>query len=251
MHPNELTAALDLSGAIALCGPMQILRTDAVVYLTETDSTNALALEPGPDGGIYLAERQRAGRGRFGRSWHSAGGLGLWFSIRLTGPTAGLPFAAGLALRDALEAFVPASLKWPNDILSGGRKICGMLLEHREQRNALGIGVNVLHQATDFPPEIRPIAGSLAMARPGVPFRRESVLAAVLSSLDRELIMWREGQIDVLRERWIEASGLLGRYIRRGMVLGRVIGIEADGALIVQTAAGTVKVRDGDLEDPV
>jgi len=251
MCPNEQAAVLDLSETIAHCGPLQVIRTDLFTLLPETDSTNSLALEPGPDGSVYLAERQRAGRGRFGRSWHSAAGLGLWFSIRLTGPSDGLPFAAGLALRESVGAFVPAVLKWPNDILSGGRKVCGMLLERREQRNALGIGVNVLHRVEDFPPEIRHTAGSLAMVRPGMPLRREEVLAAVLSGLDRELILWREGQIDVLRERWIEACGLLGRYIRRGSVSGRVIRIGADGALIVQTPAGAVKVRDGDLEDPI
>lgn len=249
MYPNEQAVSLDVSETIALCGPLRVIHTDAVTLLAEVDSTNLLALEPGPDGSVYLAERQRAGRGRFGRSWHSAGGLGLWFSVRLTGPAEGLPFAAGLALREALGAFVPVALKWPNDILSGGRKVCGMLLERRDQRNALGIGVNVLHRAADFPPEIRLTAGSLAMARPNVSFRREEVLAAILSTLDRELIQWREGQVNVLRERWIEACGLVGRHIRRGSIWGQVVRIETDGALIVQTPAGAVKVRDGDLED--
>ena len=139
MCPSEQDA-FDLIEALTLCGPLRIIRSDAVCLVDETDSTNALALEPGLDGAVYLAERQRTGRGRFGRSWHSAPGLGLWFSVRLTGNPDGLLFAAGLAMRDALGAFVPVSLKWPNDIMSGCRKICGMLLERRDGRIALGIG---------------------------------------------------------------------------------------------------------------
>jgi len=247
MSPNE--QALDLTEALALSGPLRVIRVDAFTVLPETDSTNLLALNPGPDGAVYLAERQRAGRGRFGRSWHSAAGLGLWFSVRLTGSPDGLPFAAGLALREALGAFAPVTLKWPNDILSNGRKVCGMLLERREYRNALGIGVNVLHRADDFPPALRHTAGSLALVNPGATPRREVVLATILTCLDRELAIWREGRIDGLRERWIEACGLVGKHIRRGTVSGRVIRIEADGALIVQTSSGAVKVRDGDLEE--
>ncbi|HPU97776.1 MAG TPA: biotin--[acetyl-CoA-carboxylase] ligase [Candidatus Hydrogenedentes bacterium] len=247
MCPSEQDA-FDLIEALALCGPLRIIRSDAVCLVEETDSTNSLALEPGPDGAVYLAERQRTGRGRFGRSWHSAPGLGLWFSVRLTGNPDGLLFAAGLAMRDALGAFVPVSLKWPNDIMSGCRKICGMLLERRDGRIALGIGVNVLHRPEDFPPDLRDTAGSLAMAAGGAaPPRREAVFATVLACLDRELNLWRAGAVEPLWRRWIEGCGILGRQIHRNGLSGRVVRIDPDGALIVQTKAGAVKVRDGDI----
>lgn len=218
-----------------------------ILPFDEIDSTNTYALEHGRDGMVIVADRQTAGRGRLGRTWHSAPGLGLWFTVALDGPAEGLSFAAALAVREAIAPRAPLKIKWPNDLLCHGKKICGILVEHRSGRTALGIGLNVHHRVEDFPPELRWKAGSLESELGGM-WDRAEVLRAVLQQLDRTIMLIRGGGLAEIHRAWAQACALAGHRIRCGEVQGRVREIDPRGALIVDTEDGTQTVYSGDLE---
>jgi len=218
-----------------------------ILAFDEIDSTNTYALESGEDGTVIVADRQTAGRGRLGRSWHSAPGLGLWFTVALEGLIEGLSFAAALAVRDALAARAPLQIKWPNDLLCHGKKVCGILVEHRAGRTALGIGLNVHHRAGDFPAELRTKAASLESELGGA-WDRAELLRGVLTELDRSIILLRGGGLAEVHRTWAQACALAGRVIRCNGVEGRVLEIESRGALVVEAADGRHLIFSGDLE---
>ena len=165
----------------------------------EIDSTNSyvkrIALEGAPNGTVVLADAQTAGRGRMNRTFQSPKGRGIYLTVLLRPelpPERLLPVTAlaGVAVCDAVEALcgVRPGLKWPNDPVLAGRKLCGILTELGTDPAgglylALGIGINVLQTEEDFPPELRTMAGSLAMA--GHPVSREALTAALITALDR------------------------------------------------------------------
>ncbi|MDX9974737.1 MAG: biotin--[acetyl-CoA-carboxylase] ligase [FCB group bacterium] len=218
-----------------------------IFVLDEVDSTNNYALRLGGEGTVIVADRQTGGRGRQGRVWHSAGGMGLWFSIALEGLVPGIAFAAPLSVRDALRPRVQADLKWPNDVLIGGRKVCGILVEHRNGVTALGIGINVHHRPEDFPEELRETAASIEAAT-GLTFTRTKVLRDVLTDLDAKVKVLREGGYEGIRQAWADACCVLGRQIQCGDTLGIVDEIDAHGALIVTTPHGSRRIVAGEIE---
>jgi BirA family biotin operon repressor/biotin-[acetyl-CoA-carboxylase] ligase len=218
-----------------------------IFVLDELDSTNNYALRLGGNGTVIVADRQTAGRGRHGRPWHSAGGVGLWFSVAFEGLLPGLAFAAPLSVRDALRPRVSADLKWPNDVLIGGRKICGILVEHRNNITALGIGINVHQRPEDFPEELRETATSLEAAT-GLQFTRTEVLHDVLTALDAKVKVLRDGGYERIRQEWAEACCVLGRQIVCGDTFGTVDEIDPHGALIVSTPYGSRRIVAGEIE---
>ncbi|MEX2583036.1 MAG: biotin--[acetyl-CoA-carboxylase] ligase [Gemmatimonadota bacterium] len=214
-----------------------------------------------PDGTIVLAEEQRAGRGRVGRSWSSTAGLGLWLS-HLHRPSTGedvgpLPLRVALAVAAALDPWCESDrvgIKWPNDLLIRGRKIGGILCEGTWDRGELryvviGIGLNLLHSTDDFPPEIRAEATSLRLAT-GRPIGRFEVASEVVRRLFGELsttsaagALPRDlGGRDVLRGRSIE---VFEPETGRLLVSGVAAGVSAEGALLVNTESDLVEVRSG------
>ncbi|MDL2317562.1 biotin--[acetyl-CoA-carboxylase] ligase [Eubacteriales bacterium OttesenSCG-928-A19] len=165
--------------------------------LDTVDSTNLYARkwarEGAPHGAVVIADRQTAGRGRRGRGWLSPSGTGLWLSmvVRPDIPDEAyplLPLAAALATADACEAVshIPVRIKWPNDLIAGGRKIVGILAEREGDSAVIGIGINVRHQLSDFPPEFRDRAGSLEMAS-GEPISLPELEHELLYSLEAHL----------------------------------------------------------------
>ncbi|MBI4558045.1 MAG: biotin--[acetyl-CoA-carboxylase] ligase [Candidatus Hydrogenedentes bacterium] len=213
----------------------------------EVESTNDLALQLGSDGAVVVAERQTAGRGRHGRVWHSPRGMGLWFSVALEGHLRGLPFAAALAVRDALQPRCPVVIKWPNDLLIHGRKVCGILVEHRGERNALGIGLNVHQRLEDFPEELRAKATSLELAT-GSRFDRAALLRDILTRLDERVLALRGNGYEAIRREWAHTCDLKGRDVRYGGIAGTVKDIDEHGALIVVTVQGEHRLISGEIE---
>ena len=153
---------------------------------------------PAPEGAVVLTEFQTAGRGRHGRSWNADAGHNLMLSVVLRPALSPEQFgritiAAGVAVAETVAAFVephPVTIKWPNDILLGGKKTCGMLLEtsfgatpNQPSGGAviLGIGLNV--NQTDFPPALEEIATSMRLAT-GQPLPRLTVFAKLLAELE-------------------------------------------------------------------
>ncbi len=154
--------------------------------------------------------------------------------------------AAAVAVRDAVADQIPLDIKWPNDLYHGKRKLCGILVEQRGQRMALGIGLNVNHQLADFPPALRHRTGSLAIAA-NRHWDRMVLLERLLLCLDDAVTRLYRGEIDRIRAEWLDACDIIGREIRRGGVSGIVADLDNDGALLVRTKDGIKRITCGDV----
>jgi len=232
--------------------PMHLLASVA----STNDEAKRGAREGATHGTTWLAEQQTAGRGRQGRTWASAPGESLLFSVlaRVTCPPSSLPpiaLVAGLAVRDAVARAVPGAgvlTKWPNDVLLSGRKVAGVLVEAitagaRVEAVVVGIGINVHTRA--FPVEIEGRATSLALASPSVPPDRATILADVLESLDHDLHVVVGRGLSLVRARLEAADALRGRHVRNDSGdEGIASGVDDDGRLLVTRADG-VLVRWG------
>ena len=213
------------------------------VHLRLTDSTNErakeLALGGAPHGTLVTADEQSAGRGRQGRVWTAPPRSAVLMSLitRRLAPT--LPLAAAVAVCDALPA--RCEIKWPNDIWLERRKLAGILVEGRPQDGwaVVGIGLNVTTEA--FPPERTELATSLRLA--GVELDTESVLAALLVSLDE----WLEAPAGAVLGAWSERDALRGERVSWADGEGTALGIDASGALVVETEAGRVTLDAGEI----
>ena len=221
-----------------------------------------LASEGAGEGLVIVADEQTAGRGRLQRAWSSPKGAGLYFSLLLrpTIPADHWPlmtFMAALAVGDALKeaAGVQTDIKWPNDLLSGERKICGILAEAIETPNGraviLGIGINLTQSA--FPPELVNVATSVASASGREP-ERESILASLLRALSRWYSLLNEpGGNEKIVGAWANRSSYTtGKLVQVNngdeMWQGTTCGVESDGALRLRMASGEIKlVRAGDV----
>ena len=170
-----------------------------IIVLASTRSTNDFLIQmltpELTEGLIVFAEEQTAGRGQRGNRWASAAGLGLWFSILLRpqlqpAKSARLTqwVSEGIVRTIEKEFGLRATIKPPNDVFLGGRKIAGVLVEMKAGKGSdlaaiVGIGVNVNHAEKDFPVELRAVAGSLAMVL-GHPVNRTKLALALLKELD-------------------------------------------------------------------
>jgi BirA family biotin operon repressor/biotin-[acetyl-CoA-carboxylase] ligase len=233
------------------------------LLLAETASTNDVAREQARrgarEGFIVAAARQTRGRGRLGRTWESPAGLGLYVSILLrpnfpAAEAGRLTILASVAAGDAVEMVAGARprIKWPNDLLMGGKKLGGLLIES-EPRGAqldhaiVGIGINVRHEADDFSGEVRPLATSLRLAT-GKLFRRADVLVTLLHAFEDRLAR----PFAETREAWAESSLTLGQRVElstaRGLRHGQAIGLDEGGALLLRNEAGEIEtVTAGDM----
>jgi BirA family biotin operon repressor/biotin-[acetyl-CoA-carboxylase] ligase len=236
----------------------------AIVRLGRVDSTQAvafaLAADGAADGTVVVADSQAAGRGRRGRPWLDEPGASLLASVVLRPrlPPARLPglsLAAAVATAEALTraAGLSPRLKWPNDILVGGRKIGGILLESRLGLDpapggitvVLGVGINLGQRL--FPAELRDRATSAWLVT-GRPVDRDVVLAAFLDALGdwRRRLEYRG--FAPVRARWRELADTLGRTVTVDGVTGVAVDIDIDGVLLVNDAEGRChRVVAGDV----
>lgn len=213
------------------------------LHLRETSSTNDRARELAqrgvPHGTLVTADAQSAGRGRQGREWTAPPGRALLCSVVLRNPSRLLPLAAGVAVAELVGP--EASVKWPNDVLVGGRKVAGILVEGRPQERwaVLGIGLNVALRTEDFPPQLRERAGTLGLD--------VDELEPTLASLLRSLAGW----VDAPPERVLDAvrarDALLGQAVRWASGEGRGGGIDGEGRLVVLTSAGRITLDAGEV----
>jgi BirA family transcriptional regulator, biotin operon repressor / biotin---[acetyl-CoA-carboxylase] ligase len=214
------------------------------LHFRATGSTNdharALAAAGAPHGALVTTTWQMAGRGRQGRAWTAPPGQTLAASLVLRGALDPLlPLRAGLAVADV--AGPGARVKWPNDVLVGGRKVAGILVEGRPQEDwaVLGIGVNVAIRPEELPAELRDRAGTLGRRPEDV----EAVLHALLAALGPRLAEPSEAVLDALRAR----DALLGRRVAWDQGEGTGAGIADDGALLVVAAGGLVRLDAGEV----
>jgi BirA family transcriptional regulator, biotin operon repressor / biotin---[acetyl-CoA-carboxylase] ligase len=228
-------------------------------------STNSEAMrsaaEGAPEGSVFLAEEQLAGRGRGSHTWHSARSAGIYCSVILRPampPSDALIFslAAGLAVRAAVKGVAPQllpDLKWPNDLLLGGKKFCGILTEMnaeatRVRHLVVGIGINV--NQVKFPVELREIATSLRIET-GTEWSRVELSSALLKSLDREYrsLVEDPGARGAILRRFGESSssarGATVSIEENGSLKGVTEGLDDRGFLQVRTAQGLQTVVSG------
>lgn len=221
-----------------------------------------LAAQGGAEGLSVIADEQTAGRGRLQRNWLSPRGAGLYFSILLR-PKLPLrlwpliTFAAALAVSDALaeDCGLRTDIKWPNDLLAGERKICGILSETIEtpqgRAAVVGIGINLKSEA--YPEELRATATSVSEAT-GEAADKERILCSLQQALSRwySLLQGDDGPARILRSWASRSSYASGRSvaITNGdeRFSGVTRGLESDGALRVETEAERIKIiRAGDV----
>jgi BirA family transcriptional regulator, biotin operon repressor / biotin---[acetyl-CoA-carboxylase] ligase len=230
-----------------------------VDVLGDCDSTNARLLERAEGGAgsgtVIVAERQHAGRGRMGRAWYSAPGDSLAFSLLWRFPRGtmlgGLSLAVGVALAETMSRLDAGSitLKWPNDVLRDGRKLAGVLIElvpGAPHCAVIGIGIN-LRLSQGMPADVRAIAAALDVDMPA-----SRLLARILAGLHEVLSEYAAGGFVALRERWLRSCVHAGKTVRivsefSPPIVGRCLGVDIDGALLVETAVGVQRILSGDV----
>lgn len=240
-----------------------------LIYKNIVDSTNIvlrkLAGSGAEEGTVVWAEQQMAGRGRHGRGWESPPGKGLWFSVLLR-PELSLPQIPLLTLVSAVSlvrgisrmtGFAP-TIKWPNDLLANGKKLAGILAEVQSEGREIkhvvvGIGINVNHTLSDFPPQLADWATSLRLVL-GRPWNRRALLESVLEQLDKDYQEVRQDGFDRLLQLWRAHCCMLGQVVRVTDLVegtlpwqGTALDIDQNGALILMTDAGRRIVRAGDV----
>lgn len=212
------------------------LPASTILYYESIDSTmNAAAGLP--PGSIVLAGEQTGGQGRHGHSWHSEAGSGLYCSIVLK-PAPLVTLALGLATAEAITTVTGllCDLRWPNDVMIGGRKAAGILVQLGCDLAIGGIGINVNHTA--FPPDLAPNATSLRM-QSGREFAREDILLALIPAIDS---FTRMDQESILRLFTRASSYASGRRVvveqPEGPIEGVTAGLDSSGFLVVRKDDG-------------
>lgn len=229
-----------------------------IMLFDEVDSTNIVLKQNSslPEGTVAAAEAQTAGRGRLGRSWSSAKGSGLWFSVLLKPDTAPehvslITLAAGLAVCRAIGG--SARIKWPNDIIIGSKKVCGILTEMSAETDAVnyvicGIGINV--NTPVFESELADKATSL-LIETGQKHSRSELLASVLNYFEPYYDRLKESGFASLRSEYAQLCITLGREVivnrRSGVLHARAVDISDSGELIIKTPDGTEALNSGEV----
>lgn len=236
-----------------------------IYYYDSIDSTNTkakeLAEEGHPAGTLVVADQQVAGKGRRGRSWESPHGTGIFMTLVLKpdinpNNASMLTLVAAMATAEAISRVTgeEAKIKWPNDIVVGGKKICGILTEMSAQFDyinhiVIGIGINVHNE--EFPEEIREMAGSLYLAC-GKRFHRADLIEAFLEEFEKYYAVYLE--TEDMQGLYAEYNQMLVNMGRQVKVLdpkepfeGKAMGITKKGELIVDTWESRKLVSSGEV----
>jgi BirA family biotin operon repressor/biotin-[acetyl-CoA-carboxylase] ligase len=248
----------DLTEALSRVAPRLGLLAREVLWYPEISSTSdvaAVLAEAGSSEGlVVIADMQTAGRGRLGRTWTSPPGAGIYASLvfrpqphvaRLLTMAAGVAVAEGIARASGLEV----ELKWPNDVHCGGRKLAGILAERSAAHVVLGFGINVLRAA--YPPDVAARATSIEVEL-GRPVDRAAVFAECLAALATRCRDLEDGRDAGVMTAWrARGASMIGRRVQwdaaGAISQGRVERVDNDGALMVRTDGGLVRVISGEV----
>lgn len=205
--------------------------------------------DSGAEEGLWLrADRQTAGRGRLGRAWQSPpGNLYASTLVRLRPadpPAATLALVAAVALEEVVSAYLGhhgTTLKWPNDLLLGGAKLSGILLERAGDAIVIGFGVNLAHHPVDLDRPATSLAAHGAMPTP------DDFVATLADALARWIARWRGEGLAPIRDRWSARAHAPGTALTAHLPDGSAVDgtferLDGDGALILRLADGTARV---------
>ena len=226
------------------------------------DEAFRLGLKGAPEGTALIAETQSAGKGRMQRAWHSPPGANIYTSIILRPQfepdrAPQMSLAAGVAVAETLNPYCPGdvSLKWPNDVLIGQKKVCGILTQMKMSGSAVdfvvvGIGINVNWNHEQFPEDIQPMATSVSIEA-GREISRLELIIRLYENMAKCYRELSQSGFAPIREKWLGLSSMIGKPVsvmfREEKVTGRAVGLDDDGALLLLTAGNeTVKVSAGD-----
>jgi BirA family biotin operon repressor/biotin-[acetyl-CoA-carboxylase] ligase len=236
-----------------------------IKYFKETESTNIIAREIASsvnEGTIVIAESQTAGRGRLGRKWISPVG-GIWLSIILK-PRIEPVYApritllAGVSVAKAMQDIgLPAKIKWPNDILINGKKVCGILTEIGAEADIIdylvvGIGIDANVDTGTFPEEFRDNSTSLEKEM-GHKINRVEFVQKLLEEFETLYTKFHKDGFPQILEEWRNMSATIGQWVKitaqAKTIYGEAIGVDNEGALIVETGEGHLeKIVAGNCE---
>jgi len=232
-----------------------------IIHLESIPSTNLYARQilkdKVPEGTIVIADIQTKGRGRKDRSWSSPKG-GLWFSFILypnIAPEQGmlLTMAASVSVAQAIEDLtkIKPVIKWPNDLLIDGKKVCGILTENEVKNghivhSIVGIGINVNN---DIDKDLKDIAVSIKQIL-NTDTSQHMLLNTILYKLDINYNLILSKDYDDIKKKWNSYANILGKKIKveeEKTIVGTVDNIDIDGHLILDTAKGKIKIKTGDI----
>lgn len=239
---------------------IEMLRDKNIYYLDSVDSTNLAARQLAEQGAdnftIFAAEEQVAGRGRHGRNWHSPKGKGLWFTVILRpvgvppADLSSITLVTAAVIADYLNSNkIPVKVKWPNDMLIRGKKAGGILTEFKGEPDRteyllIGIGLNVHHSKDEFPDQLKPLATSLGMEGP-VKLKRTELLLAISGRLQQAYDHYFSEGFSPFLPLWKKYNVTLGKEVSiklpAGIIFGRAIDLNENGALLLQGESGTVQ----------
>jgi BirA family biotin operon repressor/biotin-[acetyl-CoA-carboxylase] ligase len=265
----RLVSAPDLLHAddlLSRLGKTRVIGRDIRIFERTTSTNDIMARLAGDgvkEGAVVFAESQSRGRGRLGRHWISPPRKGLWFSILLRPNLAPqsatqLTVAAATALARALaqQTNLAPEIKWPNDILIGGKKVAGILTELTAELDhvkevVLGIGVNVNLELSELPRDLRGLATSLRIESGQVVDRAE-LAVAILREMDGDYDRIRRGQFESVAAEWQQRCGTLGRqvsiHVGERVIRGRAEALDGQGALLLRTQHGHLeRIIGGDV----
>jgi len=236
-----------------------------IKYFKETESTNIIAREIASsvgEGTVVIAESQTSGRGRLGRKWISPEG-GIWLSIILK-PRIEPVYApritllAGVSVAKTMQGFgLPAKIKWPNDILVNGKKVCGILTEIGAEVDIIdylvvGIGIDANVDTSTFPEEYRDNSTSLEKEM-GHKINRVEFVQKLLEEFEALYTKFQKDGFSQILEEWRNMSATIGQWVKitaqMRTIYGEAIGVDNEGALIVETGEGHLeKIVAGNCE---
>lgn len=230
-------------------------------FLEQVDSTNLYAkriAEKGfSDGTVILANEQLKGKGRLGRSWTSPKDKGIWMTIMLKpninpAQAAKVTLLTACAVNKAIEdnCDIKSKIKWPNDIICNGKKLCGILTEMNAELDEIhylivGIGINVNLDIEEFPEELHSTATSIKIEK-GIDVSRKELVKSILNNFEVYYKTFlKTGSISQFISEYREKSAVIGRDVNiissTVKFKGRVLDISEEGQLLVQLEDGSIK----------
>jgi BirA family biotin operon repressor/biotin-[acetyl-CoA-carboxylase] ligase len=237
-----------------------------VYFFSEIDSTNneahRLGVDGAPEGTVVIADSQTKGKGRLQRAWHSPAGMNIYTSIILRPDlkpdhAPQISILAGVSVAEIMDNFCPGmvNLKWPNDVLLQGKKVCGILAQMKTSANRvdfiiLGIGINVNIDYNQLSQDIKNTATSLTIET-GRKISRQELIIGLYENLAKWYKKLMEGGFGAVKEKWLSMAPMIGQRVQimseNEVISGKALGIDEQGALLLLTAEDRkIKISAGD-----